>query len=149
MKHIVSNNNVTIQKNDIRLAKIPPGKHILADRGFSTCAPSYPNLNNQMCPYFLDGRNQFYISEISEDRVKCRLRYQSETHFSRLTNTSALKDRVPRGFFRHLHHINNWAHGCANLYEPFYLPAEDDFFSELEKKRQTKKQRKNKKKAKK
>ena len=80
---------------------------------------------------FLDGRTQFPIEEVLEDRIKCMLRYQSEAHFSHVTDTTALKDRVTRSFFHHLHHIHNWAHACANFYQPFYLPARDTYFEEV------------------
>ena len=84
----------------------------------------------------LDGWPQFSMEEISEDRVKCKLRYLSETHFSRVTDTTSLKDRVPRGFFKHLPHINNWAHGCANLYKPYNILARDTFFDEMRKQKE-------------
>ena len=79
------------------------------------------------------------MSEISADREKCKCRYQSETNFSRLTDTTALKDRVPRGFFRHLNSINNWGNGCANFQEPFYIPAKDNYFDNLNEERNMKK----------
>ena len=114
-----------------RLGKIPAGWYILADRGFSSCAPSYPHLNGQLTPFFLDGRDQFEAYEISVDRIKCKLRYGSETKFSQVTDCTALKDRIPRTYFRHLHEICDFAHGISNLCEPFYLPydPDDDYFA--------------------
>mmetsp|Transcript_33508 Transcript_33508/g.67613 ORF Transcript_33508/g.67613 Transcript_33508/m.67613 type:complete len:393 (-) Transcript_33508:1234-2412(-) len=113
-----------------RLAKIPAGWSILADKGFVDCGPFYPNLNHHFTPYFLEGRSQFDRDEISEDRRKCQLRYTSETVFSRVTNFKALRDRVPYGFFSHLNDIHSLALGMANLCEPFYLST-DGYFSEL------------------
>jgi hypothetical protein len=124
----------------VRLGKIAPGFYILADRGFSSCAPSYPYLNGQITPFFLDGRDQFSEEEISTDRTKCKLRYGSETKFSQVTDYTALKDRIPRSFFRHLHEICDFAHGMSNFCEPFYLPhdEDDDYFSGLQKERDQK-----------
>ena len=48
-----------------KLAKIPSGSTVLADRGFYFDAPSYPNVNAQVTPHFLTGRDQFESSEIS------------------------------------------------------------------------------------
>ena len=42
-----------------RLAKLPIGTTVLADRGFYFDAPSYPNVNAQVTPHFLTGRDQF------------------------------------------------------------------------------------------
>ena len=56
-----------------RLAKIPVGGTVLADRGFYFDAPSYPNVNAQITPHFLTGRDQFEEDEISSDLVTCRL----------------------------------------------------------------------------
>ena len=136
---------VKIVYHRTRLGKIPPGWYVLADRGFSSCAPSYPYLNGQLTPFFLDGRDQFEEYEISIDRIKCKLRYGSETKFSQVTDCTALKDRIPRSFFRHLHEICDFAHGASNLCEPFYLPynPDDDYFAELRESRDTKKKRDN------
>mmetsp|Transcript_14884 Transcript_14884/g.33227 ORF Transcript_14884/g.33227 Transcript_14884/m.33227 type:complete len:199 (+) Transcript_14884:180-776(+) len=122
----------------VRLGKIPPGYYILADRGFSSCAPSYPFLNGQITPFFLDGRAQFEEAEVSADRIKCELRYGSEAKFSQITDYTALKDRIPRSFFRHLHEICDFAHGASNFCEPFYLPhdEEDDYFADVRKMRE-------------
>lgn len=67
-----------------KLAKISVGSTVLADRGFYFDAPSYPNVNAQVTPHFLTGRDQFESSEISCDSVTCRLRWSSETIFSRV-----------------------------------------------------------------
>ncbi len=60
-------------KKPVRLAKIPTGYSNLADRGFASCAMYYPNLNAQITPHFLAGREQFYQEEISVDRLKCQV----------------------------------------------------------------------------
>ena len=137
------NGDVQIVFLQTRLGKIPPGWYILADRGFSGCAPSYPYLNAQLTPFFLDGRDQFDAEEISVDRTKCKLRYGSETKFSQVTDWTALKDRIPRAFFRYLHHICDFAHGMSNYCEPFYLPYDennlgDDYFADLREERERK-----------
>ena len=48
----------------IRLAKIPPGTKVLADRGFAEDAPFYPNFNEHITPAFLSGRLQFDVEDI-------------------------------------------------------------------------------------
>jgi len=105
--------DIYMKKNPVRLSKIPAGKTTLADRGFANCTMYYPNLNAQITPNFLAGREQFSAEEVSSDRVKCQLRYTSETVFSRVTDITALHDRVSRGHFSNLHHIVDWAQGHA------------------------------------
>jgi hypothetical protein len=87
-------------KNPVRLAKIPPGYSNLADRGFASCAMYYPNLNAQITPHFLAGHEQFHQEEISADRLKCQVRYTSETYFSWVTDTTALRDRISFSLFQ-------------------------------------------------
>ena len=82
-----------------RLAKLPIGSTVLADRGFYFDAPSYPNVNAQVTPHFLTGRDQFESSEISSDLVTCRLRWSSEAVFSRVTDHNALTDVIPYSYF--------------------------------------------------
>jgi len=51
---------------------------------------------------------------------------RSQEHWrSRVTNEHALRDNVPRVFFRHLHHLFNWGRFMANLQEPHYEPGHD------------------------
>lgn len=131
LKYILENEDLAkpmpfLIRNKIRLEKVPPGKEVLCDRGFADCTPSYPNLN-MTCLFFLNGRPQYTMDEVSTDRIKCKMRYSSKTNFARLTSRTGLKDRVPRGFYSHLKHINNWAHGCNNLQEPFYVPSNDNY----------------------
>jgi hypothetical protein len=120
-----------MKKNPVRLSKIPAGKTTLADRGFANCTMYYPNLNAQITPNFLAGREQFSAEEVSSDRVKCQLRYTSETVFSRVTDITALHDRVSRGHFSNLHHIVDWAQGHANLCQPLQRPGRDNYFSNV------------------
>ena len=42
-----------------RLAKLPAGYMVLAERGFAHNAPKYPNLNGQVTPHFKGERKQF------------------------------------------------------------------------------------------
>ena len=57
LENVLESNDIdAVRRNKIRLETIPAGKEILGDRGFASCAPSYPNLNSQIVPYFLDGR---------------------------------------------------------------------------------------------
>ena len=116
-------------KNPVRLAKIPPGYSNLANRGFASCAMYYPNLNAQITPHFLAGHEQFHQEEISADRLKCQVRYTSETYFSRVTDTTALRDRISFSLFQQLSHIVDWAHGRANLCQPLQKPSHDDYFA--------------------
>ena len=90
---------IEMKWNKERLKKFPVGSSMLADRGFSSCTPFYLNLNSQLTPYFLDGRDQFYTGDILLDRKKCKARYTSETNFSRASGFAVLQDRSPRCIF--------------------------------------------------
>ena len=79
----------------LRLGKFPRGWAILADRGFANDATRYSNMNVQMTPSFLSGRDQFTTSELSSDMVKCKLRFISETNFARVTDENLLTDVIP------------------------------------------------------
>lgn len=61
-----------------RLAKIPPGLTVLADRGFYFDEPSYPNVNAQVTSHFLTCREQTESDEVSRDLTTCRLRWSSD-----------------------------------------------------------------------
>lgn len=106
-----------------RLAKIPVGGTVLADRGFYFDAPSYPNVNAQITPHFLTGRDQFEEDEISNDLITCRLRWSSEAVFSRVTDQEALTDVIPYEYFSILESIIKWGHARANLMQPFNKPT--------------------------
>jgi hypothetical protein len=54
-----------------RLEKFPPGWVVFADQGFQGMAQYYRFLNSQIAPLFLDGRDQFDVSEVMEDCIKC------------------------------------------------------------------------------
>jgi hypothetical protein len=101
-----------------RLAKVPPGHEILADRGFDTCARHYPHYNQHRCPTFLRGRDKFTSTEVKSDYQICKLRYTCEVVFSRVTNEKSLKDVIPQHFFKHIQHHWDWACGNANLCKP-------------------------------
>ena len=105
-----------------KLAKIPAGGTVLADRGFYYDAPSYPNVNAQVTPHFLTGRDQFESKEISCDLVTCRLRWSSEAVFSRVTDHSALTDVIPYSYFSIMGAMIEWGHAHANLMQPFNKP---------------------------
>ena len=105
-----------------KLAKIPVGSTVLADRGFYFDAPSYPNVNAQVTPHLLTGREQFESSEISCDLVTCRLRWSSEAVFSRVTDHNALTDVIPYSYFSIMGAMIEWGHAHANLMQPFYKP---------------------------
>mmetsp|Transcript_127 Transcript_127/g.151 ORF Transcript_127/g.151 Transcript_127/m.151 type:complete len:776 (-) Transcript_127:6-2333(-) len=106
------------------LAKIPVGMAVLADRGFYFDAPSYPNVNAQITPHFLTGRDQFESSEINKDLVTCRLRWSSEAVFSRITDLEALNDVIPYSYFSILCAMIEWGHARANLMQPFNEPTD-------------------------
>ena len=105
-----------------RLAKIPVGGTVLADRGFYFDAPSYPNVNAQVTPHFLSGRDQFESKEISSDLITCRLRWSSEAVFSRVTDHNALTDVIPYSYFSIMSAMIEWGHAHANLMQPFNQP---------------------------
>ena len=121
----------TLEKPRIRLAKLAAKWAVLADRGFSNCATSYPHFNTQITPAFLSGRAQFEAAEVTQDRRNCQLRYGSETNFSRVTNDAMLRDVIPRSMFKHVNHALHIAHGMANLRMPFYAPQDGYFDDEL------------------
>ena len=102
-----------------RLGKFPPGWAILADRGFANDATRYPNMNVQMTPSFLSGRNQFTLSELSSDMVKCKLRYKSETNFARVTDENLLTDVIPFSALPFVNDCISWGHAHANLCQPY------------------------------
>ena len=99
----------------LRLGKFPRGWAILADRGFANDATRYPNMNVQMTPSFLSGRDQFTHSELSSDMVKCKLRYISETNFARVTDENLLTDVIPAHFLPYIKDCISWGHASANL----------------------------------
>jgi hypothetical protein len=82
-----------------RLKKCPKGWSMLSDRGFWNTARFYPNINRQLTPKFLSGRQQFSAEEVSVDRTICKLRYTCEVAFSRVTDTSGHKDVISDDFF--------------------------------------------------
>ena len=98
-----------------RLADCPSGYAMLSDRGFSDTARCYPNLNKQITPRFLTGRDQFTSSEVSRDRRICQLRYTCEVEFARVTNEAGLKDVMPYGFFAIAEDMMHWGHANANI----------------------------------
>lgn len=102
-----------------KLAKLIIDRTVLADRGFYFDAPSYPNVNAQVTPHFLSGRNQFESSEIDCDLVTCRLRWSSEAVFSRVTDHNALTDVIPFNYFPILSAMIEWEHAHANMMHPF------------------------------
>jgi hypothetical protein len=106
-----------------RLAKIPPGFTVLADRGFYFDAPSYPNVNAQITPHFLTSREQFESDEISRDLITCRLRWSSEAIFSRVTDHEVLTDVIPFSHLSILASAIHWGHAHANLMQPFNSPV--------------------------
>ena len=107
-----------------RLAKIPVGYTVLADRGFYYDAPSYPNVNAQITPHFITGRDQFEVDKISNDSVTCRLRWSSEALFSRVTDQEALTDVIPYDYFTTVESIIKWGHAHSNLMQPFNNPTD-------------------------
>jgi hypothetical protein len=102
-----------------RLGKFPPGWAILADRGFANDATRYPNMNVQMTPSFLSGRDQFTLSELSSDMVKCKLRYISETNVARVTDENLLTDVIPFSALPYVNDCTSWGHAHANLCQPY------------------------------
>ena len=110
---------VTELKLPLRLGKFPAGWAILADRGFANDATRYPNMNVQMTPSFLSGRDQFTNSELSADMVKCKLRYISETNFARVTDENLLTDVIPARVLTYVKHCISWGHANANFCQKY------------------------------
>lgn len=106
------------------LVKFPMNWLILADRGFYRDTFHYPNLNVHLTPSFLRGREQFSPSEVSQDRGKCEARYTSETSFSRVTDSVALQDVVPRSMFCYMQDMVDWGQANVNLGSPMQFPAD-------------------------
>ena len=124
IKHLIGEAGMEIPPSVFtKLAKIPVGGTVLADRGFYFDAPSYPNVNAQVTPHFLTGREQFESSEISSDLVTCRLRWSSEAVFSRVTDHNALTDVIPYSYFSIMTAMIEWGHAHANLMQPFNKPS--------------------------
>ena len=73
------------------------------------------NMNVQMTPSFLSGRDQFTYSELSADMVKCKLRYISETNFARVTDENLLTDVIPASVLPYIKDCISWGHASANL----------------------------------
>ena len=128
------------------LKKIPAGRLVLADRGFSRDAILYPNFNVHLTPCFLTGRDQFTSGEVESDRRKCELRYTSETAFSRVTCTTGLRDSIPRSLFTIMEDMCDWGHAYINLCAPMQPPsgAPEGYFNNSkakEKKEESKRKR--------
>ena len=103
--------------------KIPAGRTVLADRGFSKDAFLYPNFNIHLTPSFLAGREQFTSTKVQEDRRKCEVRYTSETAFSCMTKTNGLRDSIPRSLFAIMDDMSDWGHAYINLCAPMQTPS--------------------------
>ena len=101
-----------------RLRKCPHGWYMLSDRGFFDTARFYPNMNHQLTPKFLSGRDQFSTDEVSADRRICKLRYTCEVAFSRVTKTRGLRDVISNDYFPLLDAMNHWGHATVNLDAP-------------------------------
>ena len=101
-----------------RLSKMPPGREVLAGRGFETCARHYPNCNFHRCPTRLAGRKQFSESEVKSDYQIFRLRCTCEVVFARVKSEKGLKDVIPQHHFGEVQHFWDWARAGSNLCEP-------------------------------
>jgi hypothetical protein len=109
------------------LQQIPIGMAVLADRGFGYDCLKYPNVNVHLTPTYIDSvKGQFNHEENNADLITCRLRYSCETVFARVTNVALLQSTVEHGLFPILQHVHFWAHGRANLQQPFQKPADYD-----------------------
>ncbi len=113
-----------------RLAKIPPGKYILADKGFCKDSVYFPNRNIIYTPILLESRSQYTRGEIAYGRRVKKNRYSCETVFSRVTDVSILVETIPRGKMRWINDACDWAHGRANLQQPLLYPKNWDVYIE-------------------
>ena len=102
-----------------RLMKFPRGWKMLAERGFANTTYCYPNLNAQVTPAFLSGRDAFTVQEVATDREVAKSRYSCEVVFSRVIKEALLMDTIAFHLFRHANATNHWAHAASNLGAPF------------------------------
>jgi hypothetical protein len=111
----------------VGLQQIPTGMAVLADRGFGYDCLKYANANVHLTPTYIDhDKGQFSESENSADMVTCKLRYSCETVFARISDVSMLRGTIGYSNFKNLQHVHFWAHGRANLCNPFQKPADYD-----------------------
>ncbi len=86
-----------------RLAKLPAGLKVLADRGFANDSLSYPHLNDVITPEFYDKESkQFSLPQLQRDRKICELRYTCEVVFSRVTTEKIVSGVIPYSAFAHI-----------------------------------------------
>ena len=113
-----------------RLADIPVGYLISADKGFDGTSGCYPNYNPVMHPAFLTGGNgaQFDVAQLDWNKKACEMRYTSEVVFTRVKKYGGLGGIVRRRHFHYLRDLWAWAHGMANDYNCLQMPANNDYF---------------------
>ena len=112
----------------LRLAKIPPGFDVIADKGFDKTDGLYPWWNLVWVPIVLRNRNvkQSLTEEIvgkRGHRSLKRLRYTIEVGYSRVTDEECLKDVIPYGNIPQLQNMLAWGHANVNLGKPFRRPG--------------------------
>lgn len=107
-----------------RLAKLPKGLKVLADRGFDGDNLSYPRFNMVITPEFYDKETkQFDVAQLQRDRKICELRYTCEVVFSRVTTEKMMAGIIPYSALSHIEHAHCWAHAQANLRQPLQMPG--------------------------
>ena len=111
----------------LRLAKIPPKKEGLGDKGFVDTSFSYPYMPRIHTPEILRGRlvKQYDPMELKKKGPLCRLRYSSEVDFSRDTVQDGTRDVIGYQNIALLPHMHEWGHAIMNLMKPLRLPGRE------------------------
>jgi hypothetical protein len=109
----------------LRLAKIPPNKLGLADKGFIGTDRFYPFFNRICTPPKMQGRRvkQHHETEMEPKRKLCNHRYTSEAGYSRYIDVDGLKDIVPYKNIALILYMLEWGHAMINLGKPLRLPG--------------------------
>jgi len=123
-----------------RLADIPVGYLVSADKGFDFTTAFYHNYNPVIHPAFLTKGAHFTEEQLDWNRKACEMRYTSEVVFSRVKKHGGLGGIVPRRNLPYLRDLWAWAHGMANYYNCLQVPANNTYFpeSKYSKKKDTK-----------
>ena len=105
-----------------RLGKFPQSCAVVVDKGYKGHAVFWPKLNRHVLPTFLESRSQFEVEELEDDLETKRIRYTSETLFSRGQTQRILKGVVDYGDLAIVDDVYSFAMGCANLMLPLRNP---------------------------
>jgi hypothetical protein len=111
----------------LRLAKIPKGWTVLADKGFDKATRYNPRLNPVRTPMKLsdDQVKDYRRSKemIQHDQETSFTRVPAENNYERYRNETVLKGTVPYWVIALLPYVHEWAHASMNLQEPIRRPG--------------------------